>query len=127
MKRVTLFAAAALAVLAGCGKPAQVADPVQVRGKATYASGTPVRDVVLTLQPVDSGMPAGLPVGTDGSFSGKVVPGKYAYYLSAQEARTPADRQKFAQALKAVPEKYRGADMSRTVKVSSGDLQVKFD
>jgi hypothetical protein len=127
MKRLTLLAAAAALGLTGCGKmtPAPVADRVPVKGKVTLADGRPVRDVMLTLQPLDSGQLAGLKVRADGSFHGEAVPGKYTYFLTPQEG---AERRKSLAALKAVPERFKSAHLERTVEVRpGGDLQIKLN
>lgn len=106
--------------LAGCGGgPGRVADPVPVKGQVTLASGQPLKDVMLTLQPLDAGHMAGLKVGADGRFTGEVVPGKYAFFFGPQESKGPAEQQKFEVALQAVPEKYKAANMDHTVTVSS--------
>lgn len=120
MKRLLVFAL--LFVGLGCGmNPGRVADPVSVSGKVTFADGKPVRDVILTLQPMDAGNMAGLKIGTDGAFRGDVVPGKYAYYLTAQDGRRGA--------LAAIPEPFRSAHLDRTVEVKAGasDLQIRLN
>ena len=79
-----------LAFLVGCGpKIEPLPEAVTVSGKLTSA-GAPVGDVVLTLQPVELGHPVPMQVGADGSYSGKIVPGKYVYFVSAKEANPNA-------------------------------------
>jgi hypothetical protein len=121
MIRRSFLSAAVLMGLVGCGGDrGRVADPAPVTGRIISADGNAVKDVFLTLQPVDSGAMAGLKVGGDGTFSGKVVPGRYAYFLGPQEGKGAA-------ALKAVPEKYQTASMERTVQVrSGGELHIKL-
>jgi hypothetical protein len=129
MRTVVLAAVASIGVV-GCGmNPGQVADRVPIKGQVTFADGKPVRDVMLTLQPLERGHMAGLKVGADGAFNGDAVPGKYAYYFAAQEGKTAAEKQKFGTALRAVPEQYRTLSMERTVAVNSGggDLQIKLN
>lgn len=127
MKRAILLAALALGVT-GCGMdPGSVAGPVPVKGRVTLANGQPVRDVVLTLQPMETGKQmAGLKIGADGSFSGEAIAGKYTYYLSAQDGKTAAERQKYAMALNVVPAPFREPHAERTIKVGSGDLEIKL-
>jgi hypothetical protein len=106
--------------LAGCGGgPGRVADPVPVKGQVTLANGRPLKDVMLTLQPLDAGHMAGFKVGSDGRFTGEAVPGKYAFFFAPQESKAPAEQQKLEAALQAVPEKYKAANMDHTVTVSS--------
>lgn len=119
MTRLMFLCAATAAVLAGCGSPGQVPDAVAVQGQVTFADGKPVKDVMLTLQPMETGHPAGMKLGADGTFSGNAVPGKYAYFFTAQEGK--------AAALKTIPEKYRSAHMEHTVQISAGAVQIKLN
>lgn len=119
--RIAVLAGILFGVI-GCGmNPGQVADSVPVTGQVTFGDGKPVKEVLLSLQPMDCGSMASLKVGGDGTFSGKVVPGKYAYFFGPQDGKTAA--------LKAVPKEYRAAHMERTVVVSSsgGELQIKLN
>lgn len=128
MKQVILAVVLVLGVT-GCGMdPGTVAGPVPVKGRVTLANGQPVRDVVLTLQPMETGKQmAGLPVGPDGTFRGEAIAGKYTYFLSAQIGKTPAERQKYTTALNAVPAPFREPHAERTIKVGSGDLEIKLN
>jgi len=130
MTRVVLIVSAAIAIgLSGCGRSAgQVSDPVKVTGQVIMANGQPVKDVVLTLQPVSKGQMAGFILDAEGKFTGEAVPGKYAYYISPMEGKTEAVRKTEA-ALKGIPENYRAASMDRTVEVTSSgtDLQIKLN
>lgn len=127
MMRVTLLATAVSMGLVGCGiNPGRVADSVAVRGQVTFADGKPVRDVLLTLQPTDTGHMAGLKLGSDGNFRGELVPGTYAYFISAQEGKTAAERQRFKAALKAIPEAFRAAHLERTVEVGAGGGELNI-
>lgn len=111
-----IFVCIGLAFLVGCGpKIEPLPEAVTVSGKLTSA-GAPVGDVVLTLQPVELGHPVPMQVGADGSYSGKIVPGKYVYFVSAKEANPNA--------IDKVDAKYREADMSRTVTVAAGQASV---
>jgi hypothetical protein len=129
MMRLTLLTTVSIS-LAGCGmNPPSVADRVPVKGRVTLADGKPVRDVMLSLQPLDGGFMAGMNVGADGTFRGEAVPGKYAYFLGVQEVGTTADRQKSAVALKGIPGQYRSPHLERTLEVQPGgsSLQLKLN
>lgn len=101
-----------LALLIGCGPKIELnTNPTPVSGKLTVA-GAPVGDVLLTLQPLDAGHVVSMKVGSDGSFSSEVIPGKYAYFVTADEGKSGA--------IDKVPADFRQANMSRTVTVTSG-------
>jgi hypothetical protein len=105
-----------LAFLVGCGPKIEIlAEPISISGKLTAASA-PVGGVTLTLQPLERGHLLPMQVGPDGSFSGQVVPGKYAYFVTASEA-DPA-------AIEKVTAKFREADMTRTVTISAENSTV---
>jgi len=113
------FALMGFVLLIGCGpkiemKPGQVS----VSGKLTVSGGT-VGDVLLTLQPVELGDMATIKVGTDGSISGKVTPGKYAYFVTANEDNPGA--------IDKVPADFRQASMDRTITVTSGQSTLNVD
>lgn len=98
-----------LALLVGCGpKVEMLAEPVSISGKLT-GGGTPIGNVVLTLQPIEIGHPVLLQVGGDGSFAGKAIPGKYVYFVTEKEDDPGA--------IEKVAAKFRDADMARTVVV----------
>ncbi|MBM3963907.1 MAG: carboxypeptidase regulatory-like domain-containing protein [Planctomycetes bacterium] len=100
---------------AGCGYRApQMDTPVAVSGKVTL-SGSPLAGVTLMLQPLQTGHPGVFPTGDDGSFSGNLVPGKYAYYVTKGEsAPLPAN----------IDTKLLEANMERTVTVQPGQTQL---
>lgn len=108
-----------VSLLGGCGGPGQLEAPVAFTGSVTDASGKPVKDIAVELQPLESGHPATLQVGTDGTFSGEAVPGKYAYKLvPGAKART---------APKGVPAELMETSMERTYQVgSSTPLEIKL-
>lgn len=117
------IAAMLLTVIAfcGCGPKVELnAEPVALSGKLTKG-GAPIGGVLLTLQPTEVGHPVPMTVGTDGSFSGQAVPGKYVYYVSATEAD--------ATAIDKVDVKYRNADMSRfvTIKADQSSYDIALD
>jgi hypothetical protein len=100
-----------LAFLIGCGpKIEMLTDPISISGKLT-TGGAPLGGVSLTLQPLETGHPTQMQVGADGSFSGKVIPGKYTYFVSANEMDPTA--------IDKVGAKFRDADMTRTITISA--------
>jgi hypothetical protein len=100
--------------LAGCGSNAKLRNaPVSVTGKVSRA-GQPVGGMVMIFQPLGDGHVREFPIQKDGTFSGELISGKYAYYVAKPTA--PAA----AQALKNVSPKFFEADLSRTVNVEPG-------
>lgn len=82
-RTILCFLFAGLAI--GCQyKVPLMNSPVNVTGKLTKA-GKPIGNLTLMLQPTETGHMVPLAVGADGSFQGSVVPGKYAFYLVANE------------------------------------------
>jgi hypothetical protein len=111
-----IFVFIGLAFLAGCGpKIEMLTEPVSISGKLT-AAGAPVGNVLLTLNPIEQGYPLPMQVGADGSFSGKAVPGKYVYAVSAKEDE-PGSIDK-------VPAKYRDTDLTRTITVTADQSTI---
>jgi hypothetical protein len=107
-------------VLAGCsGDPGQLDGPVAVTGTLKDASGKPLRDVAVELQPLEVGHLTTIQVGADGSFSGEAIPGKYAYRIvPGAKART---------APKGIPAEFAEQNMERTYEVGSStplDIQL---
>jgi len=124
MKRFRLALLASLslvvAVMIGCSSdPGQMDGPVAVTGSLKDASGKPLKDVAVELQPLEAGHVTTIQVGPDGSFSGEAVPGKYAYRIvPGAKART---------APKGVPAEFAEQKMERTYEVGSGsplDIQL---
>lgn len=121
--------AAMFVALVGCGGPASIADPVEVKGTVKLPDGRPVKGVILTLQPLDGGHMAGLKVGPDGTFSGKVIPGRYSFFFTMIPPRSDEDDvESLRAALQVIPQAYREAHMDHTVKVPSGggDLMIEL-
>lgn len=93
-----------------------------VKGKLETKAGKPIGNVLLTLQPLGDGHPAPLQVAEDGTFSGEIVPGKYAYYVAKSSAKNAE------QALKQVDAKYYESSMTRTVQVQAGkELRIALE
>lgn len=92
-------------------------DPVEISGKVSLA-GKPVSNVVLNLQPTESGAQATADV-KDGIFKATVTPGKYTYFLSEG---------KVAQAFASIPEKFRAGAMDRQIDIAAGtSLDLKLE
>lgn len=91
---------------------------VSVTGAVT-ASGKPIGNVVLNLQPLENGYSKIIPVKADGTFTVETQPGKYAYFFTPKEGTktVPAPATNFVQ-----------ASMERTVQVAAGkslDIDLK--
>jgi hypothetical protein len=100
--------------LVGCGSQVRLkGSPVSVSGKVSQG-GQPVGGMVMVFQPLGDGHVREFPIQKDGTFSGELVSGEYAYYVARPTAPGAA------QALKKLSPKYFDADLSRTVAVESG-------
>ena len=109
-----------LLALCGCGyeTPAP-GTPVDVTGRITLA-GRPLRDVVVQLQPTGgTAQQAVLKIGPDGSFAGRVMAGRYSWYVAAPDA-SRAEAHKAVPVMKSVPPAYREASMERQVDITAG-------
>jgi hypothetical protein len=101
--------------LSGCGSDVKLKSaPVSVTGKVSQA-GQPVGGMVMVFQPLGDGHVRELPVQKDGTFSGELISGKYAYYVAKPTA--PAA----AQSVRNLPPQFFEADLSRTVAVEPGN------
>lgn len=113
-----LFAAG---LLAGCGNQAeQLPSMADVGGTVTFADGKPVQHVQLVMRPKGDGHTAGCPLGSDGKFAVKAIPGEYMYFFQPTED-TKVDKAKAKSAFDAIPAKYRDPMLDRTVTLSAGD------
>jgi hypothetical protein len=98
--------------LVGCGSGVKLKSaPVSVSGNVSQ-SGKPVGGMVMVFQPLGDGHVREFPIQKDGTFSGELISGDYAYYVA--RPTVPAA----AQAVKKLPTKYFEADLSRTVTVA---------
>ena len=88
--------------------------PMSISGKVSQ-SGQPLGGLMMVFQPLGDGHVREFPLRKDGTFSGELVPGEYAYYLAG---RTGIGASK-APRLSA---EYFVADMSRTVTVEPDKL-----
>jgi hypothetical protein len=102
--------------LVGCGSSAGLKNaPVAVSGSVSQG-GEPIGGLVMVFQPLGDGHVREFPIQKDGSFSGELISGKYAYYVAKPTA--PAA----AQALQNLSPKFFEADLSRTITVEPGAL-----
>lgn len=119
---VALFA---LFGLAGCGGYVSTTPgtEVDVTGTVTVADGKSLAGLNIAFQPGEAGArPVSLPLKADGTFSGKMVVGKYLYYLAGKsESDTKAEA-----LLSKFPAEQRKADQGRSVEVKGGALSIKF-
>lgn len=118
MLRLLLVLALACVSIGCQSKVPLMNTPVDVVGKLTKA-GKPFGNVTLMLQPMETGHMVPMKVGADGSFKGNIVPGKYAYYLSADE-----DGGDLLQGLDA---SLTEANMQRTVTVQAGQSSLEVN
>jgi hypothetical protein len=97
--------------LVGCGAE------VKLKGASTSVSGKvsqgnlPVGGVVMIFQPLGDGHVREFPTRKDGTFSGELISGEYAYYIAKPTARSAAQPP-----IRLSPQ-YFEADLSRTVTV----------
>jgi hypothetical protein len=81
-----------------------------------------VGGVLMVFQPLGDGHVRELPVQKDGSFTGELISGEYAYYVA--KPTVPAA----APALSKLPPKYFQADLARTVIAEPGQqLAIALD
>jgi hypothetical protein len=101
--------------LAGCSRaPAPRPTSAPVTGKVTHA-GQPVRDVVVTFQPLDVGHVGMFPLKPDGTFQGELIAGEYAYYVARGATPTsPA-------ALAKLDPKFHEANLERKIAIAPGE------
>ena len=98
---------------------------VEVSGTVNGPDGKPVKDVVLYFQPTGGeAMPNQFPL-KNGSFSGKMIAGKYTYYLGAP-VQAGTDQRKAETILKSMPAAWKAGSLDRQISVSGGTLELKF-
>lgn len=105
----------------GCsGHVERVGNPIAVKGTVTM-KGKPLKDVSISLQPLEDGHMTQLHVKSDGSFEADVTPGKYAYSVH------PSTQVKRDSRLQ-IPVEFRQASLTRVVSIEPGtDLRIAFD
>ena len=114
---IGLAAVAGLTAGLGCGVE-KMPDPVEISGTVKYADGKPVKDVQLVLRPKGEGHMAGGPLGPDGTFTVKAVPGEFMFYFQPLEGSKDKTRVKSAFAV--VPRSYQDVSVDHTVSLSTG-------
>jgi hypothetical protein len=98
---------------------------VDVSGTVRGPDGKPLNDVVLYFQPTGGeAMPNQFPL-KNGSFSGKMIVGKYTYYLGAPLQTGPSQK-KAETILKTMPASWKEGSLDRQIDVSGGTLELKF-
>lgn len=120
------FLAFSLTAFVGCGGYISTTPgkDVDVSGTVNGPDGKPVKDVVLYFQPTGGdAMPIQFPI-KNGSFSGKMIAGKYTYYLGAPQ--TGPDVRKAEAILKSFPGPWKEGSLDRQIDVSGGVLELKF-
>jgi hypothetical protein len=112
--------AAAVGLTAGCGYEGQkMPDPVEISGTVAFADGKPVKDVQLVLRPKGEGHPTECPLGQNGTFTVKAVPGEFMFlFQPTQEGKV--DRAKAKSAFAAVPPAYQDVSVDHTVTLAAG-------
>ncbi|VTS04003.1 unnamed protein product [Tuwongella immobilis] len=127
MTRLTAVMLVLVGTLVGCeGKPEMRSEPKPIQGKVSLASGKAPKGVTLSLQPMDNGVPVGMKVGADGSFSGQAIPGKYMFFFTVPEDAKGADRSAAMEGIKLIPEAYRSPKEANVVDVKSGsDIAIE--
>jgi hypothetical protein len=123
MKNIALLILLA-SVCSGCGpSPTTLGESVEIKGVVKRNSGAKVGDVNITLQPLGPGVVSVLSLDTSDRFSGTAIPGKYAYYVSANTTKKDSSK-----AVASYPEAMQSANMERTVTIAPGkELEILLD
>jgi hypothetical protein len=96
-------------------------EQVDVSGKVPAPSGKSVAGYNLFFQPTaGEAQQVQFPIKPDGTFEGKIVAGKYTYYL------IPGKGNATEKALESFPEAYRKGSLDRQIDVKAGSLELKF-
>lgn len=119
--RALVFVGLSGFLVTGCSSNGrEISASEKISGKVVLPNGQPARDVQIYFQPLDTdGRPETLPVGTDGSFSGEMVPGKYAFAIQPAAGKAAAH--------KAIPSQYHEANMKHQVSLSGGNVEIKLN
>ncbi len=113
-----------LTLVLGCSGDVELLDePAAFSGKLTNADGSPVGNVLLTLQPLENGHPVLLEVDASGKFQGVGVPGEYVYFLGASAKPSSSGHA----ALKKISADFLQANMEHKLKIGeSPELNVQL-
>lgn len=108
-------------VLFGCSsKPELRTEPIDVKGTVRLPAGASPKDMTVTFMPQQNSPPGGSVIAADGSFTVKLVPGKYSVcFIEEANGKLPA--------YKSVPEKFRTADPENTVTVESSGTALTIE
>lgn len=111
-----------IALIIGCsGQPEQIGPSSAFSGKLSGADGAPLGNVLLTLQPLETGHPILLKVDSEGAFQGEGVPGEYAYSVG----KSPDAKAIRNVSLNRVPGGFLEPSMDRTVQIGdSPEVQI---
>jgi hypothetical protein len=122
--RVLMIWCVLLVGFVGCGYVQPTAGTeVDVTGKVMGPDGAPVAGVILNFQATGgTARPAVFRLGPDGSFSGKMISGKYTFFLAPL---TETDATSIA-ILSKLPKEWLSANLQRQVNVSGGTIDLKF-
>jgi hypothetical protein len=85
-----LISALGLATLGCSGQPDLRPEPVEVKVAVKIPGGASAKDLQVMLQPQQNTQPGTGKVGADGTFTTKVVPGKYIPYIDEGNSKHPA-------------------------------------
>lgn len=83
MARYNATSLALVILLVGCSSTTrELSEVVSFSGQAIFASGQPVSNSLVVLQPIEQGYEIEMETDSSGRFRGDGVPGKYVYYFT---------------------------------------------
>lgn len=116
-----ILAGLMLTGLVGCGADMTPVTLIDVTGNLTDSGGKPIKDVGVFFQAMGRGtQPTTMKTDASGAFGGKIVAGKYTWYVVASEGKSAS--------MKSIPESYKEGSEQRLIDVESGavlKLEVK--
>ncbi len=102
-------------LICGCGVSVTPnPDPVDFKGSLSL-NGEPAKDLKLNFQPVETGLPAVVPV-KDGVFEAKLTPGKYTWYVTQGASE---------KTLEGISTEFLEGSMARIIDIQPG-TELKF-
>ncbi len=109
----------------GCGyREPMSTKEVEVSGKVTLPDNLPTKDLRISF--FATGQPAvsnAMPLGADGTFKGKLISGKYTYFVSGFSD----DDRKAAPILAKLPANYKEGSLDRQMDIGGGgELTLKW-
>lgn len=128
MRRFVLLLCALLLTIitVGCGGNYDISpgSEVDVTGEISGANVKNLDDVVLYFQATGGkAKPANFKL-VGGKFSGKLVQGKYTYYLDVPQS---GNTKKAEASLKNIPDDWKRAKMEREIDIKGGEVILKFN